>query len=227
MSLSCVVVDDEDLAVDLLQRFILTEKKINLLAAFSSSAEALAFINNKKPQLLFLDIQMPGLTGIELIKRLSYKPIIIFVTAFSEFAPMAFDLDVVDYLLKPYTKARFERSVSKTLAFHQHTSGGDVDTREEFIYAKHNGILEKIKYEDILFIQGMKQYLKIVTRNKNYLVLRTIKSMEDTLPPGLFVRVHKSYIVRREAIVKIHLDKISIDVHSIPIGRLFKKNLRE
>lgn len=226
MILKTVIVDDEDLAIDLLRHFINSQPEFQLLETFTCSKHALEYIKKHQPDVLFLDIQMPQLNGLNLIEALNYSPIVVLVTAYAEYAQKAFELDVVDYLLKPYTKERFDKSVDKVRQFSNFKLNINKEIENDCLFVKHNGLLKKIKYSDIIFIEGLKQYVKIVTKEGKYITLNTMKGLEEQLLKANFKRVHKSYIVNFNATLSITGNTIKIDSFKIPIGRNYKELLK-
>lgn len=226
MILKTVIVDDEDLAIDLLRHFINSQPEFQLLETFTSSKNALEYIKKHQPDVLFLDIQMPQLNGLSLIEGLNYSPIVVLVTAYAEYAQKAFELDVVDYLLKPYTKERFDKSVDKIRQFSNFKLNINKEIENDCLFVKHNGLLKKINYSDIIFIEGLKQYVKIVTKEGKYITLNSMKSLEKQLLNANFKRVHKSYIVNFNTAFSITGNTIKIDTLKIPIGRSYKELLK-
>jgi DNA-binding LytR/AlgR family response regulator len=225
MILKTVIVDDEDLAIDLLRHFISTTTDLELKATFTSAKDALEYINLQKPDVLFLDIQMPELNGLNLIQALNYSPIVVLVTAYAEFAQEAYELDVVDYLLKPYNKTRFEKAINKIKQFADFKLNADNLVEDGYMYIKHNGLLKKINYTDIIYIEGLKQYIKIVTKEKKFVTLNSMKGIEEQLSKYNFKRVHKSFIVNFNFEISISSNIANIESFKIPIGRSFRANL--
>jgi two-component system, LytTR family, response regulator len=221
MKYTCMIVDDEDLGIDLLRHFIQAEEQLVLIGAFTSSQEALDCINSQKPDFIFTDIQMPELNGLDLLQQLTYQPAVVFVTAYSEYAPKAFELDVIDYLIKPYNRERFKKSIQKVEKYLAHKTVSSTDNSAQSIYVKHNGLLKAITVSDILFIEGMKQYVRIHTHSEKYMVLGGLTRMNEKLPAH-FLRVHKSYIVNKEKIDKRNYGMIYVAGIQIPVSRGFK-----
>lgn len=178
-------------------------------------------MEKEKVDLLFLDIQMPHLTGLELIRAMTDPPLVIFVTAFPQFALEGFDLDVVDYLLKPVSFARFLKATEKArviLELRQTISG----TPADYFFIKSNGKIERIITSKVLYIEGMANYVVIHTRQKKYVTYLTMSGIEEQLPADLFMRIHKSYIVAHHAIISIQGDEVITERNTLPIS----KNLR-
>lgn len=222
MKIRCIALDDENLAVDLIRHLLINHPQAELIGSFTSPKEAFACIEKEKPDLLFLDINMPDLTGLEIIPLLKYKPAVVMITAYSEFAFQAFDLDVVDYVLKPYLPERLHRAIAKAQTFLNFRSGQNTDNA---IYVKDRGILEKIQFHEINYIQGLKQYVKIATARGNFIHLSGLSELHEKLPQTTFRRIHKSYIVSLDAITAKQSGYLFIGNEKIPIGRQFKNQI--
>jgi two-component system, LytTR family, response regulator len=252
MNLTCIIVEDEPLARQLLEQYVLKLPYLTLLKSFSNPLEALDFLGQNEVDILFSDIQMPEITGITLLKILKKKPLIILTTAYSEYAIEGYELDVIAYLLKPITFEKFLKAVEKARqikadrqinqdektvneAFlneqksensHQksdYTEGG----AQSFIFVKDGTKLVKIKLKDILYIEGLKDYVSIITREKKTVTLQTLKSLEVQLPDNQFIRVHNSYIVSLEGIESIEKERVQIGKVFIPISDTYRKAFKE
>ncbi len=222
MSIRCIVVDDEDLAVDLLQHFLSLENDFELIGSFTSPEKASAFIAIEKPDLIFADIQMPQLSGLNLIRKLDYKPILVLVTAYAEYAQQAFDLDVVDYLLKPYSQQRFKKTLEKAKYYlSKKEQGEQLAISKETISIKHNGLFKEIIISDILYVEAMKQYIKIQTKTAKYIHLESLSRFHEKLPPH-FLRVHKSFVVNKTYVEKFQKGHLFLNGFTIPVARGFK-----
>lgn len=227
-----LIVDDEPLAVEILETYVRQIPGLQWVASCNNALEANALLNSEPVDLVLIDIQMPQMTGIELIKSLEKPPKVIFTTAYPEFAVEGFDLNAVDYLLKPIDFNRFLKAVNKVL---KEASPGEEKGKEsslantDFIFVKADKKLVKIDYEEIKFIEGLKDYVIIYTDQNRIVTLQTMKSLEEKLPERLFVRVHRSYIVNVHKIHSIHGDDIEILVKGqskqIPIGNNYSENL--
>lgn len=225
MNLTTVIVDDEDLAIDLLQHFIHFEPEFKVLETFTDATQALEYLKKNQPEVIFLDIQMPQLNGLDLIESLNYSPIIVLITAYAEYAQKAYELDVIDYLLKPYDKSRFEKTIGKIKRFAHFKSNITQEIKNNCLFVKHHGLLKEIEYSEIIFIEGLKQYVKIVTPQGKYITLSSMKNLEVLLQPFNFKRVHKSYIVNFNHALSKTGNFITIDSFEIPIGRVYKTTL--
>jgi two-component system response regulator LytT len=219
LTLDCICIDDEPLALGLVKKFIEQTEFLNLRHAFNNPLQAIQLLQKEKIDLIFLDIQMSDLTGIELARLLdgqSHKPLIIFTTAFDQFAIEGYKLDAVDYLLKPFNYQEFLRAAMKAQTQHQLQNkpiqpSGKI---RDYIFLKVEYQLIKVKHAEILYVEGLKDYVKVhVTTQDNPIIsLSTLKAMEESLPSESFYRIHRSYIV--------NLDKVhAISKSSVEIGK--------
>ncbi|MBT1703626.1 LytR/AlgR family response regulator transcription factor [Chryseosolibacter indicus] len=228
----CVVVDDEPLARKLLGDFIEKTPVLKLEGIFSSALKSLELLNTKQIDVLFLDIQMPDITGIDFLKTLKKKPYVVFTTAYAEFALEGFELDVVDYLLKPFDFNRFLKSVNKITQRVESTITSIQATEKKteqavpIIFVKDGSKLVKIELDSVLFIKGTREYATIHTTDKKIMTLQTLKSLEEELPDN-FIRVHNSYIIYIPAINTVSRNEIEIGGEVIPIGISYKKQFFE
>lgn len=234
----CLAVDDEPLALAILENYIQKIPNLTLVATCTEPLEALSLIQQGKIDLLFLDIQMPTLTGIQFLRVMNGKCKAILTTAYSEFALEGYDYDVIDYLLKPISFERFLKAVQKAknqLAENStQTNVSDsqsIDSQKvvdniqlDFIFVKTEYKIQKINLSDILYLEGLKDYVSIYTTTERILTLQTMKKMEEMLPSNRFVRVHKSYIVSLEKIETIERQRIFIGKNVIPVGDSFQKD---
>ena len=231
MKIKCVAIDDEPLAIDIIKEYSSKVPFLDLIKTFDNALESIDYLKNNKIDLLFLDIQMEELTGIQLMHVLNPKPNVIFTTAYDSFAIQGFDLDAVDYLLKPISFERFLKAVNKVYEklnvehlIENKTKEVTIYTPgDEFFFVKTEFRLEKVSFADILYIEGMGDYLRIVTPNKRLMTLQNFKKMEEMLPANKFYRVHKSYIVALDKIENIEKNRIKISDKLIPISDTYKK----
>lgn len=239
-NISCIVVDDEPLARQLLVNHIAKIPSLTLIDALASPLEAMSVLREKKPDILFLDVQMPEITGISLLKILENKPYVILTTAYSEYAIEGYELDVSDYLLKPITFERFLKAVEK--AIHKirqektpvenpsapvFAPEPDDQSDSNFIFVKDGTRHIRVNYKDIMFIEGLKDYVAIHTPNQKITTLQNLKKLEQILPPSDFMRVHNSYIVSIHWIDEVERDSIIIGKKFIPISDSYRKAFRE
>lgn len=226
-TLKVLLVDDEYLALNLLEQFIQELPDLEIVAKVKSPIQALDILQKEAIDILFLDIQMPVLSGTSLLKTLKNPPVTIFTTAYSEYAVEAFDLNAVDYLLKPFSFERFLQSLNKAKDFLSNKSTSPVsDTSKDFLTMKVDGKIEKIIIDDILFIEGLKEYIKIVTPTRNYVTYESMKNMEENLATHGFVRVHKSYIVSKHKVKSLEGNLLDLGAKMrIPISRERKEEV--
>jgi two-component system, LytTR family, response regulator len=216
--INCIIVDDEPNAHAVLVNYISRNAELNLIAQAYSAVEAKLLFEAHNIDLIFLDINMPELSGIDYLKSGNIEAQVILTTAYSEYALDGFNLGVADYLLKPIPYPRFETAIEKAKTFIENNK------KELFIHFKIDGIKKKFFYAEILYFQSLGNYVKIVTANKSYLIILTLLELEKQLTHNYFIRIHKSYIVPVNAInEKTHLSKILIGNTEIPVGRTFKE----
>lgn len=226
----CVVIDDEPYARELLSEFITKVPNFKLEGAFSSALSALPVLSKKNIDVLFLDIQMPDISGIDFLKTLDKRPLVIFTTAFAEYALEGFELDVADYLLKPFDFSRFLKAVNKLSHRLEspvtNTSHGNHSAKKDFIFVKDGTKLVKVNLEEIQFIKGTREYVTIVTTSNKIMSLQAMKALEEELPEN-FIRVHNSFIVNITSIKSIAKNEIEIGDEIIPVGITYKKSFFE
>ena len=227
--IKCLVVDDEPLALDILVDYIEKIPSLELVRATTSAFEALTLAQENKVDLIFLDVQMPELTGIQFLKILKGKCDVILTTAYPEYALDGYDLDVTDYLLKPIAFDRFYKAVQK-VSNNKSAAGNSaaetvyVQNAPDFIFVKTEHKIQKIYLDDILYIEGLKDYISIFTPSERVITLQNMKKMEEVLPFKRFVRVHKSYIVSLDKIESIERSRIQIKDKTIPVGDTYRDN---
>ena len=228
MNITCLIVEDEPPARSLLTDYIKKIPSLELVASCSSPLDAIEILKSSPVDLLFLDIQMPELTGIGLLKALHKKPMVIFTTAYSEYALEGYELDVVDYLLKLITFERFIRAVNKVQLRTTTGHGKSISTTaDDFIFVKDGTKLVKIMINDILYVEGLKDYVTIFTKTQKVVSLQRLKALEEQLPASLFVRIHNSYIVSLRAITSVHKSEVEIGTAFLPVGETYKKSFKE
>ena len=231
--MNVIIVDDEPLALDILETYIEQMPHLNLVARCENALEAREVLKNQSVDLIFLDIQMPELTGIDFAKTLLNPPMIVFTTAFPNFAVEGFELNAIDYLLKPVSFDRFNKAIQKCMSkleIKQSKNSVDQDdTQQDYIFVKADKKLIKVKYADILYIEGLKDYVIIRTETGRVITLQTMKSLEDKMPESRFMRVHRSYIVNIEKITAINGNMIEVieknDTKQIPVGKNYRDEL--
>ncbi|RAJ83678.1 DNA-binding LytR/AlgR family response regulator [Chitinophaga dinghuensis] len=226
MNIKCIIVDDEPLAREGLELLIQDTGFLRLSAHCSNAMEASQVLAREKIDLMFLDIEMPKIRGIDFLRGLTSKPLVIITTAYPNFALEGFELNVLDYLVKPITPERFLRAVNRAQEFLQSKQATSTE-REEFFFVKCNNSYEKIAYQDILFIEGSQNYVTIYTQQKKILTLTTMKSVEEQLPSGKFLRIQKSFIVAVNKIQSLSGNEITIGTHKIPVSKNYKEELMQ
>ena len=224
MKINCIIVDDEPLARKGLIEYVSEIDFLELKAECENSISANKILSQQKIDLIFLDIQMPKMTGIDFLKTLREQPMVIFTTAYSEFALQGYELDVIDYLVKPISYERFLKSVNKAKDFYElkNNSNSIPAIQAEYFFVRCDNRYEKISYEDLLFAEALENYVGLQTKTKKFISYLTFKSVEDYLPVGKFIKVHKSFIVSISKIDKIVGNEMKIGTHSIPISRNLK-----
>jgi len=234
MKIKCIAVDDEPLALEKMQAFIEKVPYLELLGTFDNGFDAIHFLRQESVDLMFLDIQMDDLTGIQLLEALRQKPYIILTTAYDQYALKGYELNVSDYLLKPISFQRFLQAVEK---IHDQISArkkapapkvaSTTKPRDEYILVRSEYRLQKIWLKDILYIEGMKDYSRIYTPEIKVMTLQNLKKIEESLPTPPFLRVHKSYIVSLDKINSIGKNDMVIGEQNIPVGGLYKKTFQD
>lgn len=233
MKIRCVIVDDEPLALDVLEAYIDKIDDLELVARVDNAIEAFNLLNREQIDLLFLDIQMPKLTGIELLKNISFPPKVIFTTAYRDYALEGYELDVMDYLLKPISFERFLRAVNKIYQIKTPavvpapviTSFSDTNPipyTDSFIYLKSDKKMIKVLLKDILYIESLKDYVRVKTPYKSVTAYQRISYMEEKLPENKFLRIHRSYIVALDKVDAYSTPCVEIGEKEIPIGRNYR-----
>ena len=226
-----IVVDDEYLAQKLLQDYVSKVESLQLVATCSNAFEAMGALKNNKVDIMLLDVQMPDLTGLELVKSLEKKPAIIFTTAYSEYAVDAFNLAVSDYLLKPFDFPRFIQAINKAIGHvppkteNVPVPAVDISKSNDFITVKADYKLYKINYDDLLFIEGQHEYVTFHTKERRITALFALKDLEEILPKDRFVRVHKSYIVSFKQIQELDKSDVTVMGNKIPVGASYRDEL--
>jgi DNA-binding LytR/AlgR family response regulator len=227
-----IAIDDEPLALQLVAGYIEKTPGLDLIGKFDNPLDAFEFMNNETIDLIFLDIQMPDLTGLEFTRAITKGPKVIFTTAYEKYALEGFKLDVIDYLLKPFSYEEFFRSVQKALrqiSLENKEHITQVEANQEFLFLKSEYKIKRINFHDILYIEGLKDYVKVYTRTdpKPVLSLTSLKSLENKLPESGFMRVHRSFIVNLEKIDTIERSRIVFGKAYIPVSDQYKDKFQE
>ena len=231
MTIKCVIVDDEPLALSVLERYINQTPSLELVEKFTNPVKAFNYLNDNEINLLFVDIQMPDLTGFELVNNLRKKPVFIFTTAYSEYALDGFKADALDYLLKPIDMPEFTKAVNKAKEWLEikNEKNSLVETTKDFLFIKSEYKIIRINFSEITYNQGMSEYVKIhLAVRKPIMSLLSLKSLEAQLPTELFMRVHKSFIINLQKINMIERNEIIYDDGTIiPVSAQYKAIFQE
>ena len=220
--INCIILDDEPLAVELLKKHATENENLNVLFATTEVFDAIDFLKNNKVEVIFTDIQMPELTGIQLMKILDKSQKFIVTTAYPNYALESFNFHVIDYLLKPITKERFDLAVKKyTELFAQ-----QVTNSASYLFVKADGKQVKINFSDLIYVEGLKDYIRIHTKNEKIMVLETMKSFENKLPIN-FKRIHRSYIINLDFLTSIDGNSVYLNQKIIPIGETYRKDIKD
>ena len=225
--MKCIALDDEPLALQLLQNYAAQTGWLDMIKTFTDPMAAAEFINGSPEafDFLFLDIQMPDVTGMQFYSNLDTKPPVIFTTAYSNYAAQGFDLDAVDYLVKPFDFDRFAKAVTKAKEYIEYRQSKEVS--EGYLFVKYNYQWVKILFRDIELIEALDDYIKIYTPGKSYLIHMSMKVVSEKLPSQLFTRVHRSYIVPIEKINTWNKNSLTLDDKTIPVSYTYQKQLQE
>lgn len=230
MKIKCVIIDDEPIARDIIRDYILKINELEIIAEFNKPTEALVFLNENKTDLLFLDINMPEINGINFAKSLSDPPAIIFTTAYREFAANGFELQAVDYLVKPISFDRFLKAVNHY--FKLHSKSVEITTPEtrekpgdEFILLKDNKKTHKVYLSDIKYIESDGDYIRFYLQNRKVMIRGSLSSMEVTLPSVMFLRIHNSYMINLKKVSAVTLYSVEIEGTELPISRSHKERV--
>ena len=217
---TCIIIEDEPLALEKTKAFVNKVPFLNLSATFDNALNGLTYLNNNKVDVLFLDINMDELSGIELLESSKINSQVIITTAYQQYALKGYELQITDYLLKPFTFNRFLQAVNKA---QENLSQRNSDKQLDFIFVKTENRLEKIMINDILYIEGMRDYLRIHTANKKIMTLQSFNELEQLIPAHLVCRVHKSYMVALNKIESIERSRIKIADQLIPVSETYKE----
>ena len=222
--IKCIIVEDETLAQNVLQSHLQKIDRFELVAVCNNALEAREILNKQEVDLMFLDIQLPGMTGLHFLRTLASPPLVVITTAYSQYAVESYEFNIIDYLLKPVSFERFCKTVDKIVDGRLFTQ--DIKEKEtlpaDHIFVKSNSKFFKVNFSEIIYIEGMKDYLKIHTREFKLVTLQTMSEMEKILPDNQFIRVHKSYIVALAHIKSIYGNSIEIENKTVPIGLNYK-----
>ncbi|MCK9157017.1 MAG: LytTR family DNA-binding domain-containing protein [Paludibacteraceae bacterium] len=226
--MNCIIVDDEPLAREAVELLVRDVPQLSLLGCFNNAETAGDFIANNHVDLVFLDIQMPGVSGLEFARRIPKETLVIFTTAFAEYAMNSYEVDAVDYLIKPIDEARFKKAVEKALTYLELLSQKEKEKLEvssqpqEFFFVKSDRKFHKVRFDDILFVEGLKDYVIIQIEGQKIITRMNMKGIVDLLPSNIFMRVNKSYIINTTKIDSFDNNDIFIKNFEIPIGNSYR-----
>ncbi|OOQ57184.1 LytR/AlgR family response regulator transcription factor [Mucilaginibacter pedocola] len=228
IKLKCVAIDDEPLALDLIEEYISRFPYLQLVRSFEDAISGAEFLKSNPVDLLFVDINMPDITGIDLVRSLANKPIIIFTTAYKNFAFEGFELEALDYLLKPIDIARFTKAVEKALEFYNYKNNSSAEAAEESFYVYSEYRMVKINVAEIEYLESMEDYVKIhlAGQPKPVLTLMSLKKALEKLPADKFKRIHRSYIIAVSKVRSIHNRKLKLGDAELPIGESYTESVR-
>jgi len=225
----CIVIDDEELSRDLLENFILKTESLRLLGKFKTPVEALPSLDDQFDGILFLDIQMPEMTGLELLEILKKEPVVIFTTAYDKYAIEGYQYSVVDYLLKPFGFTRFSMAVNKAIDLLElrYQANNSVDRSNDFIVVKADRKLHKIFFKEIRYIQSEKEYIVYHTEFEKIMTLGSLKALEKELPSSDFLRIHRSFIVAKNRVKSFDSMGLDIGTIKLPVGASYRQDVKD
>lgn len=230
--MNCIIIDDEPLARDEMQSLVQEVSQLEILGKFSTAMAALEFLSQQEVDIIFLDIEMPGVTGLEFAQQVSEKSLIIFTTAYSQYAVKSYELDAIDYLLKPMDKIRVEKAINKAIAYKKLLTGNVIadvidSTEKDFLFIKADRKFYKVKFDKILFIEGLKDYVVIYLQNQKLFTAMNLKTIHLRLPHDTFLRVSKSYVVNKDRIDSFDNHTLFLGQSEIPLGDVYRKEFIE
>ncbi|MCB0475283.1 MAG: response regulator transcription factor [Flavobacteriaceae bacterium] len=224
MNIKCIIIDDEPLAVSIIEKYLKEFQDFEILSTFSNPVEAIERIEMKDVDVVFLDINMPKMKGLDFVRNLIYKPNIVITTAYREFAAESYDLDILDYLIKPIPFERFLKTISKIKQQINLQRGFNPDedmNPDSYIFLKVDKKMVKINFDDILYIESLKDYIKVFTSAGNYVAHKSISSITDELPSKKFLRIHRSYTISIDRVSYVEGNMVDVASKRLPIGRKY------
>lgn len=230
--MTCIIVDDEPLAREEMQALITEVSQVEILGKFSNALTALDFLKANEADLIFLDIEMPIVTGLEFAEQLPKQCLVIFTTAYSRYALKSYELDAIDYLLKPIEKTRLEKAINKATVYKKLLSEDTIKSTVEantdaFLFIKSDRRHYKVNFRDIRFIEGLKDYVVIYTSNQKLITAMNLKTIHQKIPSNIFLRVSKSYVINTDYIDSFDNHTVYIGESEIPLGEVYKKKFFE
>jgi len=229
MKIKCIIIDDEPLAISVIENHLKNFDNIEIVESFNNPLNAYRILEQEKIDLIFLDINMPKMTGFDFIENLSYKPLIVITTAYREYAVKSYELNILDYLVKPIPFNRFLKTINKV---YQQVYIGNAKSdftlqQEPHIFLKVNKKLIKVNLNNILFIESLKDYIKVITTLGDYVVHKSLTAITEELPQSNFIRIHRSYTISVNKVVALEGNTVEISNRKIPIGRNYVKQTKE
>ena len=225
--INCIAIDDEPKALEIIKRYCQKIDQVCLKGTFREAVKAIEFLNREKIDLIFLDIQLPGMTGLNFLRSLSNPPLVVFTTSYPEYALESYEFNVIDYLLKPISYERFSKTIDKIFdgKIFKDDNKEIKSFHREHIFIKSNSKFLRVSFAEIIFIEGMKDYLKIHTNEHTIITHQTMGEMENILPTGQFIRIHKSYIVAAIHIRAVFGNSVDMGKALLPIGLNYKERI--
>ena len=223
--LSCIIVDDEPIARKILQEFVEQLPFLDLQGKFENAGKAEMFLKYNKADLIFLDIEMPKVSGLEFLQKMDTESMVVLTTAFPQYALEGYELDIIDYLLKPFAFNRFLKAVHKARDFYLLKTGSNTPLSSSYIFVKSEKRIEKLELSEILYAESIGNYVSIITGNKKIMAYITMKSLESQLPNDVFIKVHQSYLVNASKIEAIEGNEIKMGTRSLPISRNYRDSV--
>lgn len=220
--IKCIIVDDEPVARKIIREFVEEVNFLTLAGEFENALKAERFLKTEEAEIVFLDIEMPKLSGLDWLKRSTVKPVVILTTAFPEYALEGYELDIIDYLLKPIRFSRFLKAAQKAKDFIRMKNAGNHLTEPSWLFVRSDKRIEKIEPDDILYIESTGNYIHIHTKDRSIIAYLTLTGIEKELPASGFVKIHQSYIVNFSRIEAIEGNQVKVDNKMLPIGRSYK-----
>ena len=230
MKIKCIIIDDEPLAAEVIETHLNEFSNMELVASYTNPMEALGLIEGGQVDVVFIDINMPKMNGLDFIKSIEASPYFIITTAYREYAVESFDLDVLDYLVKPIPFTRFLKSINKVsqkFLNERHPDSGDANNEKSFIFLKVDKKLIKIKFEDIYYIESLKDYIKVFTKSGDHLAHKSLSGITEELPKNQFLRIHRSFTVALDKIQALEGNSVLIHNKRIPIGRKYINHAKD
>jgi len=223
--MSCIIVDDEPVARKILHEFVEQVPFLELLGKFENTAKTEAFLKNAVVDVIFLDIEMPKVSGLQFLQKMHIESIVILTTAFPQYALEGYELDIIDYLLKPFAFSRFLKAVQKAKDYYALKNQASATLQPSYLFIKSDKRIEKIELADILYVESVGNYISVYTTGKKILAYLTLKSLESQLPPDEFIKIHQSFLVNASKIDAIEGNEVKMGGSSLPISRNYREQV--